>query len=116
MGTSVWNGVPLCSGYQTSVSGKQVILEIQVPVSRIPRVIGNMPDDGPVDEEYDTEAPRLEDEEMRIPAPLRMVTLAIRPDNDETSGQVTGNGSNKFINPMNFYGPSKPKSRPCGPL
>jgi DNA repair and recombination protein RAD54B len=100
MGTTTWNGIPLRDGYQTSVSGKQVMLNAEVTYSDVPRVIGEMPDDGPVNEEYDAEAPRCDDEELQVSAPV----------GDSVSV------SKKFVNPMNFYAAEKPKQRSKAPL
>ena len=119
MGTTTWNGVPLCVGYKTSVAGKQVVLDAQVSFTDVPRVTGNMPEDGPVDEEHDLEAPRCDDEELQTAAPMRLVKLD-HPKYGDGATKIALNDSNsvirKFVSPVNFYAAENPKTKPRAPL
>ena len=51
MGTTNWDGVPLRSGCQMRFPGKLVELDNQVAESVVPRIIGALPFDGPIDDD-----------------------------------------------------------------
>lgn len=115
MGTTTWNGVPLGPGYQTNVSGKQIVIESQVSYSQIPHIVGSLPDDGPVNEEYDPEGPSLNDDDLSIMETSRSVMTEKRLT-DENTESVAGRTNKKYVNLTSFYGAEKPKSKGKGPL
>ena len=96
-------------------------MEVLVPYSQVPRIIGSMPDDGPINEEFDAEGPRYNDEDLHAPTSTRMVTVESNVGKDDapnTLGVASDSGSaiKKYVNPMNFYGADKPKPKAKGPL
>lgn len=62
MGKATWDGVPLCEDYQRNFKGRVVSLEAQVDLAFAPRIIGELLDDGPYNDDIDTEAPIINEE------------------------------------------------------
>lgn len=90
MGSTPWKGQTLCSGFSTSIGGKEVELDVEVPASALPDIIGS--------EVFD-KGPGIPDEP---PAP---VAPPPKPEHVQ-----------RFYAPTNFYAKSAPLPKAKGPL
>ena len=90
MGSTPWKGQTLCSGFSTTIGGKQVELDVEVPASALPDIIGS--------EVFD-KGPDIPEEP---PAP------AFPPPQPEPI--------QRFSAPTNFYAKSAPLPKAKGPL
>lgn len=90
MGSTPWKGQILCSGFSTSIGGKEVELDVEVPASALPDIIGS--------EVFDKGPDIPEDP----PAPV------VPPPKPEPA--------QRFNAPTNFYAKSAPLPKAKGPL
>lgn len=90
MGSILWKGQTLCSGFSTSIGGKEVELDVEVPASALPDIIGS--------EVFD-KGPDVPEE------PPALVVLPPKPEPVQ-----------RFNAPTNFYAKSAPLPKAKGPL
>lgn len=112
MGSTKPGGMPLYSGMQLSIAGKDVEVESQISAALVPRIIGSLPPDCSYEDEgADFKEDISEAFGANLPMKATILSCTFKENLAAEEASLATSEHKKFVTPTSFYGqPQQPKA------